>query len=120
MILSCRLFIGVSGVKLAPEGVAAGSADVWLSAQQGTVRVSVLVSATATVEIASLSAHLVTGLSGPSLTPSTLSTASSAMDVAFALEQRLDSEGDSGQVASPPNPCAPPCRHFARATSCSC
>ena len=102
------------------EGVAAGSADVWLSAQQGTVRVSVLVSATATVEIASLSAHLVTGLSGPSLTPSTLSTASSAMDVAFALEQRLDSEGDSGQVASPPNPCAPPCRHFARATSCSC
>ena len=78
-------------------GATAGSAEVWLAAQPTSVKVAVLVSASAVV-VQSLSAHLVTGMSGPTLSTSSIASSGGSFDVTFGLEQQLDSEGDSGQV----------------------
>ena len=78
------------------RGEEAGSAEVSLVAQ-APVKVAVAVSAT-TVVVQSLSAHLVTGMSGPTLSASSFGSSSGSFDATFGLEQTLDSEGDSGRV----------------------
>jgi len=78
------------------KGVAAGEPSVWLTAQE-SVRLQLNVGST-TVAVTSLSAHLTTGITSLALTRSALSASDSTFNVSHALEQRLDSEGDSGPL----------------------
>ena len=70
-------------------------AEVWLASREATVRLSLTVTSASPVTVTSVSAHLITGLAGPALTPASLSVGEGGFVASHSLEQQLDSEGDT-------------------------
>jgi len=74
------------------EGIAAGSAEVWLVTQP-SVRLSLSVSSAVVTPL--LSAHLVTGSGG---SPFVLTASLNTFEVLYTFGRQFDSEGDAGSI----------------------